>query len=78
MLYVPCICHVYCSQTYFVLVSFKEGEIQRFVSIDPKKRYEYMTIDIQFKLIINPLNIKNLYDIENYLNGIYYIGLNTK
>ena len=26
--------------------------------IDPKKRYEYKTIDIQFNLIINALTIK--------------------
>ena len=85
MLYVPCIFHVYCSQTNFVLVSsnncFKKRKRKgkgKTKSIDPKKRYEYMTIDIQFKFDNKSSQYKNLYHIQNYLNGIYYIGLNTK
>ena len=43
----------------FVLVSFKYSISGKPPScIDPKKRYEHKTINIQLNLTINPLNIK--------------------
>ena len=71
MLYVPCIFHVYCSQTNFVLVSFKYSMPGKQQScIDPKKRYEHKTIDIQLNLTINPLNIK-IFTIYKILSTEY-------
>ena len=57
MSYVPCIFHVYCSDKFF-LSEFQIIEKVKQEIRDLKKCYEYMTIDIDFNLTINPLNIK--------------------